>query len=130
MNPTKNSFGFTLVELVIIVIILGILAAVAIPKYLDMRQVSADASAKGVLAGLRGANSLLWANRIINNDTSTYSFGDLVGSMEMKGHITWTPPEVTGMTLYVGASPFRFTMDTYGSPPTTLPRLYGPYEGW
>ena len=130
MNPRKGSDGFTLIELIIIIIILGLLAAVAIPKYLDMRQVSMNASAKGVLANLRTANSLLWCNRIINNHTTTYGFTDLVGNMEMKGGITWTPPEETGLTLYVGASPFRFTANTYASPPTTYPTLFGPYDDW
>ena len=36
LSKLNNNRGFTLIELVIIIVILGILAAVAIPKYQDM----------------------------------------------------------------------------------------------
>ena len=121
MNPRKGSDGFTLIELIIIIIILGLLAAVAIPKYLDMRQVSMNASAKGVLANLRTANSLLWCNRIINNHTTTYGFTDLVGNMEMKGGITWAVASSTELNLTVGASAYSFTLSAIATPPTTYP---------
>lgn len=50
----KNKGGFTLIELVMIIIILGILAAVAIPKYVDL---TGDARRSAIKAGLGGIKS-------------------------------------------------------------------------
>ncbi len=132
MNLKRNGKGFTLIELIIIIIILGILAAVAIPKYLDMRQDAVNSTVKGVLGGIRGANSVLWGNRVINNYTTTYSFADLIANMELKGaNMTWDVSQIETMTLTVGSSSYSFTMGvvgqaaTYAQPPTTYPQIFG-----
>lgn len=48
MNIRKSQGGFTLIELVIVIVILGILAAVAIPRFLDLQTEATDAACDGV----------------------------------------------------------------------------------
>lgn len=73
---TKKQKGFTLVELMIVVAIIGILAAVAIPKFAQMLEKSREGATKGNLGALRSAVSNYYADQQgwypINLDTSTY----------------------------------------------------------
>jgi MSHA pilin protein MshA len=48
MNIQKSQGGFTLIELVIVIVILGILAAVAVPRFLDLQTEATDAACDGV----------------------------------------------------------------------------------
>ena len=60
--------GFTLIELVVVIVILGILAAVAIPKFIDLRGDAEAAAIKGVAGGLESANAINYAAcSLVNN---------------------------------------------------------------
>jgi len=63
MKKLKKSKGFTLIELMIVVAIIGILAAVAIPKFADLVTKSKEAAVKGTLGAVRSAISIYYGDQ-------------------------------------------------------------------
>lgn len=59
----ENKKGFTLIELMIVVAIIGILAAIAIPRFAQMLERSRDGATKGNLGALRSAVSIYYGDK-------------------------------------------------------------------
>src|SRR5215469_2312760 len=58
----KSREGFTLIELMIVVAIIGILAAIAIPKFASLIRKSNEGASKGNLGSIRGALSIYYGD--------------------------------------------------------------------
>ena len=72
--------GFTLVELMIVIVIIGILAAVAIPKFADMVDKSKEGSTKAQLMAIRGALNVYYSDnegKFVRVSTSTNNEDDI-----------------------------------------------------
>ena len=69
---TYSQKGFTLIELVIIMVILGVLAAVAVPRMGNTIASSEEAAENTVLASLRTAVEVYAMDQVVDNSNKSY----------------------------------------------------------
>lgn len=94
--PNKAK-GFTLIELVVVIVILGILAATAAPKFIDVQSDAVIAKLKTVQGSIKSANSLVYSKALIHGEHekssgSVTSNGVAIATTD--GFITATPANI------------------------------------
>lgn len=67
--------GFTLIELVMVIVILGVLAAVAIPKFVDLKGDAQVAALAGVVGGINSASAVNYAARSASSTKGSATIG-------------------------------------------------------
>lgn len=99
-----KSKGFTLIELMIVVAIIGILAAIAIPKFAQMLEKAREGNTKGNLGTLQSAASTYYADLqgiwpTTLNTFSTYSFSrylDVISTVKVTAAFVPAAPSPVG----------------------------------
>ncbi|RTR40469.1 type II secretion system protein [Shewanella canadensis] len=67
----KKQNGFTLIELVVVIIILGILAVTAAPKFINLQSDARASTVSGLEAAIKGADSLVHSKSLIAGNETT-----------------------------------------------------------
>jgi MSHA pilin protein MshA len=96
----KVQAGFTLIELVVVIVILGILAAVAMPKFADLSGEATTAAKAGTSGAVKSAHAILVAQKTAAGKVLTFpTVTELAAGMNPPGTAAAAGVQLNGYTV-------------------------------
>ncbi|MEZ9658541.1 type II secretion system protein [Vibrio sp. 10N.261.52.F3] len=98
----KRQGGFTLIELVVVIVILGILAVTAAPRFLNLQDDARESSLQGLAGAMQGAAGIVFGKAAIEGDEASNVDVDVDGIMTIFGYPTATSAGIGAATTIDG----------------------------
>ena len=133
MNKEREQTGFSLVELVVVITILGILAAFAVPRFASLESQTRLASTQSLAGSIRSGAALAHAVWLAQGDAASTSVTMEGVAVEMENGyptaagIDDTLVDYSGFVLTTSGETARFTKASTGSRPAAIENCFVSY---